>query len=142
MAQPPLALDAPAVAALLRKAFPDGEPPFFPRIVDLAPGRIHMASPFREQMLRPGRLISGPVQMSLADNAAYALVLAHVGEQLMAVTSTMTMNFLRGAKPGDIHVEGELLRLGRRLAICDMRIWTEAPDRLASQASVTYAIPA
>jgi acyl-coenzyme A thioesterase PaaI-like protein len=52
------------------------------------------------------------------------------------------MNFLRGAPPGDIHVEGELLRLGRRVAVCDMRVWTEAPDRLAAQASVTYAIPA
>jgi len=142
MAELTLALDAAGVEAVLRKAFPDGDPPFFPRVQELAPGRIHMVSPFREQMLRPGRLISGPVQMSLADNAAYALILGHIGEQLMAVTSTLTMNFLRGAKPGDIHVEGELLRLGRRIAVCDMRIWTEAPDRLAAQASVTYAIPA
>jgi uncharacterized protein (TIGR00369 family) len=141
MAELSLVLDADGVTALLRKAFPDAEPPFFPRVHDLSPGRIHMISPFREQMLRPGRLISGPVQMSLADNAAYALVLAHIGDQLMAVTSTMTANFLRGCPPGDIHVEGELLRLGRRMAVCDMRIWTEAPDRLAAQASVTYAIP-
>ena len=35
----------------------------------------------------------------------------------------------------------ELLRLGRRLAVCDSRIWTESPDRLAAQANVTYAIP-
>src|ERR1700747_638304 len=135
MAELCLVLDAAGVSALLRKAFPHAGPPFFPRVPHLSPGRIHMISPFREQMLRPGRLISGPVQMSLADNAAYALVLAHIGDQLMAVTSTMTVNFLRGAKPGDIHVEGELLRLGRRMAVCDMRIWTEAPDRLAAQAS-------
>jgi uncharacterized protein (TIGR00369 family) len=142
MAELTLALDAAGVEAVLKKAFPDGEPLYFPRIEALAPGRIHMVSPFREQMLRPGRLISGPVQMSLADNAAYALILGHIGEQLMAVTSTLTMNFLRGCPPGDIHVEGELLRLGRRIAVCDMRVWTEAPDRLAAQASVTYAIPA
>src|SRR5690348_5275120 len=142
MAELSLAMDAAGVEAVLKRAFPGGEPPFFPRIQALTPGRIHMVSPFREQMLRPGRLISGPVQMSLADNAAYALILGHIGEQLMAVTSTLTMNFLRGARPGDIHVEGELLRLGRRIAVCDMRVWTEAPDRLAAQASVTYAIPA
>lgn len=57
MTHPSLALDADGVEALLRKAFPDGDPPFFPRVAELAPGRIHMVSPFREQMLRPGRLI-------------------------------------------------------------------------------------
>ena len=35
-----------------------------------------------------------------------------------------------------------LWRLGRRLAVCDVRIWTESEDRLAAQANVTYAIPA
>ena len=37
--------------------------------------------------------------------------------------------------------DAELLRLGRRLAVCDIRIWTESPERLAAQANVTYAIP-
>jgi uncharacterized protein (TIGR00369 family) len=141
MAQPSLVLDAPGVAKLLRKAFPDAAPEFFPHIKALAPGRIHLVAPHREGVLRPGGVISGPTLMSLADHAAYALILAHIGDQLMAVTSTLTMNFLRGARPGDIHVEGDLLRLGRRIAVCDVRLWTEAPDRLAAQASVTYAIP-
>jgi uncharacterized protein (TIGR00369 family) len=79
--------------------------------------------------------------MAIADTAAYALVLAHVGEQLMAVTSSLTMNFLRGARPGDIHAEARMLRLGRRIAVCDVRIWTESPGRLAAQATVTYALP-
>jgi uncharacterized protein (TIGR00369 family) len=116
-------------------------PANFPRIVTLAPGRIDMIAPYGGGNLRPGGVISGPTLMALADHAAYALVLAHIGDQLMAVTSTLTMNFLRGAKPGDVHVEGELLRLGRRMAVCDFRLWTETPDRLAAQASVTYAIP-
>jgi acyl-coenzyme A thioesterase PaaI-like protein len=34
-----------------------------------------------------------------------------------------------------------MLRLGRRIAVCDVRLWTEGPDRLAAQAVVTYAIP-
>ena len=69
------------------------------------------------------------------------LVLAHIGEKLMAVTSSLTMNFLRGAQPGDIHAEALMLRLGRRIAVCDVRLWTESPERLAAQATVTYAIP-
>lgn len=141
MAAPALVMEPAGVTAVLMKAFPGSTEDSFPRVIDLAPGRIHMLAPYREGLLRPGGVISGPTLMSLADNVAYALILAHIGEQLMAVTSTLTMNFLRGAQPGDIHIEGELLRLGRRIAVCDMRLWTEAPDRLAAQASVTYAIP-
>jgi uncharacterized protein (TIGR00369 family) len=77
--------------------------------------------------------------MSLADIAGYVIVMAHVGPELMAVTSALTMNFLRPARPGDLHADGELLSLGRRNAVCDVRIWTEAPDRPAAQATVTYA---
>ena len=134
-------LDAAGVNALLRKAFPDATPVAFPDVVEVSPGRVKVVAPYREGLLRPGGVISGPTLMSLSDTAAYALVLAHIGDQLMAVTSSLTMNFLRGAAPGDIHASAEMLRLGRRNAVCDVRIWTEAPDRLAAQATVTYAIP-
>jgi len=134
-------LDAAGVNALLRKAFPDATPVAFPDVVEVSPGRVKVVAPYREGLLRPGGVISGPTLMSLSDTAAYALVLAHIGDQLMAVTSQLSMNFLRGAAPGDIHASAEMLRLGRRNAVCDVRIWTEAPDRLAAQATVTYAIP-
>jgi uncharacterized protein (TIGR00369 family) len=57
----------------------------------------------------------------------------------MTVTTSLTINFLRGARRGDIHAEAELLSLGRRNAVCDVRLWTESPERLAAQATVTYA---
>jgi len=141
MAKPVPVLDADGVNALLRRAFPDGQGAF-PTATSVEPGRVRMVAPYREGLLRPGGVISGPVLMSMADTAAYVLVLAHIGDQLMAVTSQLNMSFLRGAQPGDIHADAELLRLGRRLAICDVRISTEGPDRLAAQANVTYAIPA
>lgn len=141
MAQLEPKLDADGVNALLRRAFPGAQLDVFPTVTSVAPGRIHVVSPYREGLLRPGGVISGPNLMSLADTAAYALVLAHIGDQLMAVTSQLNMSFLRGAQPGDLHADAELLRLGRRLAVCDVRLWTESPDRLAAQANVTYAIP-
>jgi len=135
-------LDAAGVNALLRRAFPEAQPELFPSVTEVAAGRVHVVSPYRGGQLRPGGVISGPNLMSLADTAAYALVLAHVGDQLMAVTSQLNMSFLRGARPGDLHAEAQMLRLGRRLAVMDVRLWTEGPDRLAAQANVTYAIPA
>ncbi|MBI1196939.1 MAG: hotdog fold thioesterase [Phenylobacterium sp.] len=134
-------LDADGVNALLQRAFPGANQARTTIITEVGPGRLHMVGPYREGLLRPGGVISGPTLMSIADSAAYALVLAHIGDQLMAVTSQLNISFLRGAQPGDIHAEAELLRLGRRLAVCDVRIWTEGPDRLAAQANVTYALP-
>lgn len=141
MAAPEPKLDAPGVNLLLRRAFPDAAPDQLPQVVSVGPGRVEVVRPYAPGMLRPGQLVSGPNLMALADSAAYALVLAHVGDELMAVTSSLTINFLRGAQPGDLHAEAELLRLGRRNAVCDVRLWTEAPDRIAAQATVTYAIP-
>ncbi len=134
-------LDAAGVNALMARAFPDASPEALPQVTEVAPGRVHILRPYGPGMLRPGGVISGPSLMSIADTAAYALILAHIGDQLMAVTSSLLMNFLQGAVPGDIHAEASFLRLGRRIAVCDVRLWTEAPDRLAAQATVTYAIP-
>jgi uncharacterized protein (TIGR00369 family) len=134
-------LDAEGVNTLLRKAFPDAPTDGLPRVTEVSPGYVSVVTRYRAGLLRPGGVISGPNLMSAADTAAYALVLAHVGEQLMAVTSQLNMSFLRGAQPGDIHADATMLRLGRRLAVCDVRIWTETPERLAAQANVTYAIP-
>ena len=135
-------LDAAGLNALMRQAFPGPDQAQTIRAVEVSSGRVRVLAPYREGLLRPGGVISGPTLMSLADSAAYMLVLAHIGAQLMAVTSQLNMSFLRGAKPGDMHAVAEMLRLGRRLAVCDVRIWTESEDRLAAQANVTYAIPA
>lgn len=141
MATPEPKLDAEGVNALLRRAFPGANQAATMLVTEVSPGRARLVATYREGLLRPGGVISGPTLMSLADSAAYALVLAHIGDQLMAVTSQLNMTFLRGAQPGDIHADAELMRLGRRLAVCDIRIWTESPERLAAQANVTYAIP-
>lgn len=141
MAAPEPKLTIDALNALMRRAFPDAPEDGLPKTVALSPGRVTVMRPYAPGMLRPGQLISGPNLMAIADNAAYALVLAHVGDQLMAVTSSLLMNFLRGARPGDIYAEAELLHLGRRNAVCDVRLWTEGPERICAQANVTYALP-
>lgn len=145
MSQPPsldaLKLDAPALNAFLARAFPHGGGSGLPQVIEAEPGRVRVMRPYDATTLRPGGVISGPTLMALADTAAYALVLAHIGEVPMAVTTSLTMHFLRPAKPGDLVAEGNLLRLGRRIATCDIRLWTEGPDRLAAHATVAYALP-
>ncbi|WP_425995014.1 PaaI family thioesterase [Caulobacter sp. DWR1-3-2b1] len=136
-----LKLNAEALNAFLRRAFPEGDARQMPSVVEVAEGRVLMKVGFESRQLRPGGLISGPTQMALADTAAYALVLAHIGEVAMAVTTSLTIHFLRGCKPGDLYAEATLLKLGRRIATADILIWTESRERAAAKATVAYAIP-
>jgi uncharacterized protein (TIGR00369 family) len=134
-------MDAEALNAFLRRAFPEGDPAWMPSIVEVAEGRVLLKQGFATRHLRPGGVISGPTMMTLADTAAYALVLAHIGEVAMAVTTSLTIHFLRGAKPGDLYAEATLLKLGRRIATADILMWTESRQRAAAKATVAYAIP-
>jgi uncharacterized protein (TIGR00369 family) len=135
-----LKLDAAGLNAFLAKAFPEAGP-LLPEVVEVEPGRVLIRQAFASRALRPGGLISGPTQMALADSAAYTVILAHIGEVAMAVTTSLTIHFLRGAKPGDLYAEGTLLKLGRRIATVDVLIWSETRKRAAARATVAYAIP-
>ena len=128
-----------ALNAFFARAFPEGGD--IAQVLEVTPGRVLIRQAYASRSLRPGGLISGPTQMGLADRAAYALVLAHIGEVEMAVTTSLTIHFLRGAKPGDLYAEAVLLKLGRRIATADVLMWTESRERAASKATVAYAIP-
>lgn len=105
------------------------------------PGFLRIRLVPDETMLRPGELVSGPTQMGLADRAAYAVILAHIGPVAMAVTSNLNMSFLRGVKKEDVFADATLLKLGRKLASVDVRLWQGEESHIVAQSTVTYAIP-
>ena len=134
-------LDADALNAFMAQAFPHSAPGTRGHVISAAPGHIQARMDPNDKALRPGGLISGPTQMGFADMAAYALVLAHIGPVAMAVTSGLNYQFLRPCRPGLLFADAYMLRLGKRLAVMDVRIWTDDPDKPVGQAQVTYAIP-
>lgn len=134
-------MTANALSAFLRAAFPDQPPEERSRLLEIGPGRALMAMTPTARHLRPGGVIGGPTQMGLADAAMYAVVLAHIGEVAMAVTSSLTMHFLRPANAAELFAEARLLRLGRRIATGDVTLWSEGRDRPSAHAVVAYAIP-
>jgi uncharacterized protein (TIGR00369 family) len=130
------------LAAFLDSAFPDSDPARKPRVTEVGPGLVRMVLMPEARHLRPGQLVSGPTQMGLADHAAYAVILAHIGPVAMAVTSNLNMSFLRGVAVAPVIAEAVLLKLGRRLATVDVRLSQEGQSGPVAQATVTYAIPA
>ena len=134
-------LDADALNQLLSQLFPHGTAHRRGIVTEVVAGLVTMELEPNEKMLRPGGLVSGPTLMAFADVAAYALVLAHNGPQPMAVTTGLNYQFLRPCKPATLHAKAELLRLGRKLAVMDIRIFSGDDPRPVGQAAVTYAMP-
>ena len=142
MSAPCPVMDVPALEAFFASAFPTREGQDNTRIVEIRPGRVRLMLEPDARHLRPGNLVSGPTQMGLADRAAYAVIIAHIGPVEMAVTSNLNFSFLRGVALRAVHCDAQLLKLGKRLATVDCRLWQDAPDNIVAQAVVTYAIPA
>jgi uncharacterized protein (TIGR00369 family) len=96
---------------------------------------------FREVFIRPGGTISGATMMALADFAMYVAVLAAIGPVPLAVTINLNINFLR--KPGqrDITAEVRLLKVGKRLAMGEVMIYSLGLDEPVAHATSTYSIP-
>ena len=136
-----LRLDVEALNAFLLRAFPDSPQDHRGLVVEARPGWVRATIHPGSAQLRPGGLVSGPTLMGLADMAAYALVLAHVGEVAMAVTNALSFHFLRGCRPGRVTADASLLRLGRRTVTSDVRIWSDDADRLVAHATVAYTLP-
>ena len=91
--------------------------------------------------LRPGGTISGPSLMTLADTAMYMAVLAMIGPVALAVTTNLNINFLKMPAPRDVIGEARLLKLGRRLAVGEVTMFSEGDRDPVAHATVTYSIP-
>jgi uncharacterized protein (TIGR00369 family) len=103
---------------------------------------VLMRAVYRDEFLRPGGTIAGPVMMGLADAAMYALVLGRIGPVELAVTTSLNINFLRKPAPGDVLARASGLKFGKRLAIGEISLYSEtSPDDLVAHATATYSIP-
>jgi uncharacterized protein (TIGR00369 family) len=130
-------MTADEINAFYRQAFPSGI-----ARVDFADGKIaRVRLAYDQAQLRPGGTLSGPTMMGLADMAMYTLVLSSIGFVPLAVTTNLSINFLRKPEPRDLIAEGRMLKLGKALAVGDVVIRSDGSDEIVAHAVVTYSIP-
>jgi uncharacterized protein (TIGR00369 family) len=135
-------LDRHAIEALLAETFPqlyEGGRSF--TVEEVGPMTSRLRLHVSERHLRPGGTISGPSIFALADVALYVAILAQIGPVTLAVTTNLTLNFLRKPPPSDLVGTCRLLKLGRRLAVGEVTVATEGDDRPVAHATGTYSIP-
>ncbi|MFT7650524.1 MAG: hypothetical protein ACI8Y4_005297 [Candidatus Poriferisodalaceae bacterium] len=93
-----------------------------------------------ETRLRPGGLISGPTQFSAADMALWFLAFTELGLAPMAVTSNMTIDFLKPASGGDLLATATMLRAGRSRITGRVDIRVEGNDQIVGHATGSYSV--
>ena len=110
-------------------------------VTEIAPGEAAIRFEPRDAHLRPGGTVSGPSLFALADLAAYVAILAHIGPVALAVTTNLSINFLRKPPLAPLIGHCRILKLGKRLAVTEVGVRAESEPDLVAHATATYSIP-
>ena len=111
------------------------------RIEAVTPEGIILRLKVAEGHLRPGGTVSGPTLFALADVAVYLAILSRIGPVALAVTTNLNINFLKKPAPVDMIGECRLFKLGKRLAVGEVLLYSEGDDEPVAHAVGTYSIP-
>ncbi len=132
-------MTADEIQDFMKKFFPQARMPI--EIEELRDGFLRMRVGVTDRHIRPGGTVSGPALMSIADTAMYYLVLGMIGPVALALTTSLNINFLRAPKLADVIAEAEMLKLGKRLAVGQVTMYSAGTDDPVAHATVTYSIP-
>jgi uncharacterized protein (TIGR00369 family) len=138
----PAVLSAEEVAQLLEREFPQMYFAGSGTTIEQAwHGGCRVRRAFNAKFLRPGGTISGPTMMGLTDFSMYVAILASIGPVPLAVTTNLNINFLRKPAARDLIAEVKLIKLGKRLAVGEVEMFSEGEDEMVAHATATYSIP-
>jgi uncharacterized protein (TIGR00369 family) len=131
-------LDVDQLQEILTDAFPGTE---VPRVESVDGDTVLVCQPVTERHGRPGGTLSGPTMMMLADTSAWMAILAQIGPVLLAVTTSLHIDFLRKPDITDLMARATVLKLGRKLAVVDVTLFSRGNDAVVAKAQVTYSLP-
>jgi acyl-coenzyme A thioesterase PaaI-like protein len=131
-----------ALQEMLDQSFPGVTLPYTVESITSTTARVRQRIGHADS--RPGGTVSGPTLMALADVGAWMVIVGQIGPVALSVTTSLHIDFLRKPELVDVVAEATLLKLGRRLAVAEVALYSdghEAPDEVVAKAQVTYSIP-
>ena len=103
------------------------------RVADLARGRAVLEIPFRDGLVgdvqRPA--LHGGVISALMDTAGGAAVWTCIGDRDRCSTIDLRVDYLRPAGLDTVHAEAEVLRVGNRVGVTNIRLFHPADQGTA-----------
>jgi uncharacterized protein (TIGR00369 family) len=91
--------------------------------------------------LRPGGIISGPTVFGVCDAALYYACFTVLGIEPMALTSELSIRFLRPARGPILRARADLQSVGRRSIVGTVIAHTDDPTKPVAVAQGTYVRP-
>jgi uncharacterized protein (TIGR00369 family) len=110
-------------------------------VTEIGAGTCRMRMAYHESQLRPGGTISGPAMMQLADVSIWVALLGAIGAVPLAVTTNLSINFLRKPEPRALISTCRMMKIGKSLAVGEASLMSEGSDDVVAHAVATYAIP-
>ncbi len=104
-------------------------------------GECVVRAKYKEDFLRPGGTVSGPIMMALADYAMWGAIMNRTERVQMALTSNLNINFLVRPEPGDIVAVAKVIKLGKRLAVGTVELFGNKQNDLVAHVTCTYSLP-
>jgi uncharacterized protein (TIGR00369 family) len=126
------------ITAFLKSEFPQTKC----TIKEIVPKGATVSHEVGFEELRPGGTVSGPVLMSVADVALYVAILGEIGLVALAVTTNLSINFLR--KPSsdkDIIAKCSLIKVGKKLIVGEVTLYSDGETAPVAHAVGTYSVP-
>lgn len=110
-------------------------------VAALEHGVAELVLPPSERFRRAGGTVRGPTLFALADLALYAACLSVLGPQPLAVTTDITIHFLRRPPVAELRARAQILKTGRTLVYGAVEIRSAQREGLVAHATGTYALP-
>lgn len=123
----------------LGDAFPGAPIPYVVEAISTETVTVRL--PVSMATSRPGGTVSGPSLMALADTAAWLVIVGQIGPVALSVTTSLHIDFLRRPALVDVIAVGNLLKLGKRLGVADVALYSMGSDAVVAKAQVTYSLP-
>ena len=86
--------------------------------------------------------VSRATMMLMADTDVYAVILSTMGAVVLSVTTNLNINFLRKPEPHrTLFGESKLMKVGKRLIVGKVIIYSEHDQEPVAHATCNYSIP-
>jgi acyl-coenzyme A thioesterase PaaI-like protein len=132
-------MTAEELQEMLDGAFPGQKLPYV--VEEITGTTVRLRQEIGISNSRPGGTVSGPTLMALADCAAWMVIVGQIGPVALSVTTSLHIDFFRKPELVDLVAEGTLLKLGKRLGVAEVSLYSVGNDDLVAKAQVTYSIP-
>lgn len=104
----------------------------------LEEGVCKIELPFREEFEQIFGVVHGGFITMIADTAGYFAAATKVGEMPLA-TAEIKMNFLSPVTKKDLYAIGKVIKSGRQLIVCELKVYTQQPDKIVAVGLASYS---